>query len=127
MLYIFISIQVLHSPLGSYDLFVSTTYPFLQATEKTGKRYLLAVDVSSSMALSGVNGTRNIAAREAAATIALMIAKREQGGRTMGFTSELKEIPITANMKLEDATKKMGEVCLICVIFCKLGFKLYLD
>ncbi|XP_030853583.1 60 kDa SS-A/Ro ribonucleoprotein-like [Strongylocentrotus purpuratus] len=81
-----------------------------EVSEKTGKRYLLAVDVSSSMALSGVNGTRNIAAREAAATIAMMIAKKEEDSRVMGFTSELKEIPITANMKLEDAVKKMGEL-----------------
>ncbi|XP_072176709.1 RNA-binding protein RO60-like [Diadema setosum] len=85
-------------------------YKAFEAADKTGKRFLLAVDVSSSMALSGVNGTRNIAAREAAATIALMIAKKEEGGRVMGFTSELTEIPITAGMKLEDAVKKMGEL-----------------
>jgi 60 kDa SS-A/Ro ribonucleoprotein len=52
----------------------------------TGKRWLLALDVSGSMACSTVSGVPNLSAREASAALALVTAATEPAHHIIGFT-----------------------------------------
>lgn len=52
----------------------------------TGKRWLLALDVSGSMAGSMISGVPNLSARDASAAMALVIAATEPNHHIIGFT-----------------------------------------
>lgn len=54
--------------------------------EPTGKRWLLALDVSGSMGSSMVAGVPNLSAREGAAVMALVTAATESHHHIVGFT-----------------------------------------
>ena len=62
-------------------------YTAFQEVEPTGKRTMLALDVSGSMG-SGVMGLNYLSAREAAAVMAMVTAKAEDKYIIRGFTSE---------------------------------------
>lgn len=61
-------------------------YLAFEQLEPTGKRLLLGVDVSGSMATATINNT-NITARDAAAALALACVKTEMEYYIMGFTA----------------------------------------
>ncbi len=54
--------------------------------ESTGKRWLLALDVSGSMAGSTIAGIPNLSAREGSAALALLTAATEADHHIVGFT-----------------------------------------
>ena len=80
------------------DLF----YMSIQYVEPTGKRFLLAIDVGSSMTtpVMGSLGTNVITTRQAAAALAMVTASREQHCEIVGFCETLQPIDISPDMKL---------------------------
>lgn len=79
------------------------------AVEPTGKRLLLAVDVSGSMGMGYVAGTF-LTAREAAAVMALVTANVESGYHIMGFDHEFSPLGITPRQRLDDVVARMSNL-----------------
>jgi len=78
--------------------------------EPTGKRFVIGVDVSGSMTWtsSKVVGTPFVA-REAAAAMAMVIARTEPWCFIGGFHDSLVDLKITALDSLDSVMKKMGD------------------
>jgi 60 kDa SS-A/Ro ribonucleoprotein len=72
--------------------------------EPTGKKHLLAVDVSSSM--SWAQGGGPISAAEAAAAMSLITARVESDYYIMGFSTTFKDLGITASDSLKTVMAK---------------------
>lgn len=93
-------------------------YLSFQAIEPTGKRFMLALDISGSMG-SPISGT-SLQCREGAAAMAMATARAEKnwylvgftsgsngyGGRWGGSPSGLTPLPISAKSRLDDAVNK---------------------
>jgi 60 kDa SS-A/Ro ribonucleoprotein len=87
-------------------------YTAFGAVEPTGKRLVLALDVSGSMGGSRIAGS-SLTAREAAAAMALVTAATEERWQVLGFTAEngkawnqgsaLTALPIGPSMRLDAA------------------------
>lgn len=82
---------------------------FLQFVEPTGKRFLLAIDVSGSMHCD-VLGSAAVTAREASAAMAMVTARREPNYHIVGFSDELVPIDITAKMSLKNVLDTIDAV-----------------
>lgn len=102
----------------------SAFYGAFQAVEPTGKRWLLALDVSGSMTAPIAN--LNLSCREAAAALALVTVSVESQSHTVAFTSEgysrgpgqwahagfgtaVSPIAIAPRMRLQDAMNEAGK------------------
>lgn len=90
------------------DALDTAFYQAFGAVPSTGKRFMLALDVSGSMgaAISGMPLT----AREAAAALALVTASVEPNHAIFGFTggywgSNLTQLPISPRQRLDDAIR----------------------
>ena len=79
-------------------------YLAFKSLEPTGKRLLFAVDVSGSM--GSPCGGLPISCAEGAAAMALACAKSEQDYYIMGFSSEFRDLGISAKMTLNEALTK---------------------
>lgn len=80
-------------------------YKSFKYVEPTGKRFLLGVDVSSSMSWNNpTSGVMNCA--EAAALMSLVTAKVEKNYHIMGFADHFKDLGISPNMRFDDVMKK---------------------
>jgi 60 kDa SS-A/Ro ribonucleoprotein len=75
-----------------------------QNVEPTGKRFVLGVDVSASM--GGSLGGSPLSAAEAAAAMALVTARTEPNYFIMGFSTEFKDLGITAKDTLPTVLRK---------------------
>ncbi len=84
----------------------------------TGKRMLLALDVSGSMAGGSIAGT-SLTPREGSAAMALMTAATEENYHIVGFTTSggnwqentrLTPLPLTPSMRLDDAVKAVSNL-----------------
>lgn len=71
----------------------------------TGKRYLLAVDVSGSMNCP-VMGNASITARDAAAAMMMVTARVEEKYEVVAFAKDISELPITAEDTLQSVIGK---------------------
>jgi 60 kDa SS-A/Ro ribonucleoprotein len=78
--------------------------------EPTGKRLLLAVDVSGSMTWGFVRGCDGINAREAAAAMAMVALRTEQNAQILGFSHTLVPIPVTAEDSLDVVLGKINKI-----------------
>jgi 60 kDa SS-A/Ro ribonucleoprotein len=90
-------------------------YLAFKAVEPTGKRHLLALDVSGSMESSQIAGM-NLSAREGSAAMALVTMNVEENTELVAFTmgphrslwgansSGISPLPISARSRLDDAT-----------------------
>lgn len=67
--------------------------------EPTGKRHMLALDVSGSMATSLIGGI--LSAREASAAMAMVTARTEKHHHFVGFSDSIVDLPISSRMNLE--------------------------
>ncbi len=90
-------------------------YTAFANVEPTGKRILLALDVSGSMAGGGIAGT-SLTPREGSAAMALMTAATEENYHIVGFTAldgahgwsqgaKLTPLPLSPGMRLDDAVR----------------------
>lgn len=75
--------------------------------EPTGKRTMLALDVSGSMTWGNVGGTA-LTPMQASAAMALVTEAVEDDVTIFGFGTSFKEIDITSRMRLDDVVKKMS-------------------
>lgn len=75
----------------------------------SGKRHLLALDVSGSMGTTNLMGAA-ISAREASAAMALVTAATEPRTHVVGFSNGMTELDITGGMRLDQAVKEVSDL-----------------
>lgn len=80
-------------------------YKSFQNVTPTGKKFLLALDVSGSMR-SAAAGDIGLTASEVAAAFAMVIKRTESQSYIMGFDRQFKDLQITASDTLGTAMKK---------------------
>lgn len=73
------------------------------AVEPTGKRHLLALDVSGSMGWSVINGVLDC--RQASAAMAMVTVQREQLTHVTCFSHQLEPLPFERAKRLDDAVR----------------------
>lgn len=78
--------------------------------EPTGKRFLLAIDVSGSMESYNVLGSSSVTARTASAAMAMVTARTEANYHMVGFSHKLVDLEIDAKMKLADVCTTIARV-----------------
>jgi len=83
-------------------------YKAFTAVVPTGKRFLLAVDISGSMEISNVVGLQSLMARDAAAVMAMVTARVEKNYDVVGFSNHLIDLKITPRQRLDDVIREMG-------------------
>ena len=81
-----------------------------QFVESTGKRFLLAIDVSGSMTSYNVLGSSSLDARTASAAMAMVTARTEANYHMMGFSNKLVKLDINARMMLDDVCASIAKV-----------------
>lgn len=92
-------------------------YTAFEAVEPTGKRIVLALDVSGSMGWGTIAGS-SLTPREAAAAMALVTAATEERWQAVAFTAEasqgvakaLTALPIGPSMRLDEAVAATAEL-----------------
>jgi 60 kDa SS-A/Ro ribonucleoprotein len=89
------------------DALNAAFYTAFRAVEPTGKRLLLALDVSGSMGAGRVAGS-SLTPREASAAMALMTAATEANTHIVGFTGGMVQLPLSASMRLDDAVRAVS-------------------
>lgn len=96
--------------LLSLLLFLPPSPSLPQFVQPTGKRFLLAIDVSGSMESYTVLGSASVTARTASAAMAMVTARTEANYHMMGFSNKLVKLDIDAKMKLEDVCNTISRV-----------------
>lgn len=83
----------------------SAFYLAFQNVESTGKRILLALDVSGSMQSGDIAGVPGLTPAMATAAMALVTMRREPHALCMGFSHRFEPLGITPDMSLDQAMK----------------------
>ena len=97
-------------PVGAVvDALNAAFYTAFRFVEPTGRRLLLALDVSGSMATGCVAGS-SLTPREASAALALLTAATEPQCHVVGFADTLVPLPLTASMRLDDAVRAVSDL-----------------
>ena len=78
--------------------------------EATGKRFLLAIDVSGSMEGYKVLGSGSLSCRVASAAMAMVTAKTEDNYHMVGFSHKLVPIKVHARMQLDEVCRTISKV-----------------
>jgi 60 kDa SS-A/Ro ribonucleoprotein len=91
------------------DALNAAFYTAFRVVEPTGKRLLLALDVSGSMAGGRVAGS-SLTPREASAAMALMTAATEPRTHIVGFTRGMVPLPLSPSMRLDDAVRTVSDL-----------------
>ena len=90
------------------DALNAAFYTAFRSVEPTGKRLLLALDVSGSMAAGRVAGS-SLTPREASAALALMTAATEADTHVVGFAAGgMTPLPLSPSMRLDDAVRAVS-------------------
>ena len=84
-------------------------YRAIKYVEPTGKRILVAIDVSASM-LSPVTGCTVITAREAAAALCMAIVRPEEQCEVVGFSDTLVPLAVNPDMSLTEVVNAISDV-----------------
>ena len=84
--------------------------------QATGKRFLLALDVSGSMC-SGILGSTAVTAREASAAMAMVTARTESNYHMVGFSTSLVPLSINSSMSLTDVVSTITRVSINTVFY----------
>lgn len=92
------------TPVGRViDALDAAFYKAFQNVEPTGKRWLLALDVSGSMGGGQIAGIPGLTPRVGAAAMSLVTAATEAQYTILGFSDKLVRLPITPRQRLDDA------------------------
>jgi 60 kDa SS-A/Ro ribonucleoprotein len=91
------------------DALEEAFYKSFKFVQSTGKRFLLALDVSGSMS-SGILGSAVVTAREASAAMAMVTARTEANYHIVGFSSQLVPVNINSKMSLKDVLTTIERV-----------------
>jgi 60 kDa SS-A/Ro ribonucleoprotein len=73
--------------------------------EPTGKRHMLALDVSGSMASGMIAGVPGLTPRDGAAAMSMVTARTEQNYTMVAFQNQITPLNISAKMRLDDVIK----------------------
>lgn len=92
------------------DALDSAFYKSFDNVEPTGKRYVLALDVSGSMGMGMIGGVPGLTPRDASAAMALVTAKTESDYRMVAFQSDLTELSITPRQRLDDVVRRISNL-----------------
>lgn len=87
-------------------------YLAFDGIEPTGKRTLLALDVSGSMAFdsSKIAGIPGLYARDVSAALAMVTARTEKQWHCLAFCHELVDLNITPRMRLDDVIQRLSNL-----------------
>ena len=97
-------------PAPVIDALNAAFYTAFRAVEPTGRRLLLALDVSGSMAAGRVAGS-SLTPREASAALALMTAATEANTHVVGFSAgPMTPLPLSPSMRLDDAVRAVSDL-----------------
>jgi len=77
-------------------------YSAFGTIQPTGKRFVLAMDVSGSMSCGGVNGAQCLTPRVAAAAMAMVTMRTEPRVHPLAFTSGIVPLAIDPSMSLDE-------------------------
>lgn len=91
------------------DALDAAFYAAFGAVESIGRRVMLALDVSGSMAMGQVAGAP-LTPREASAALALVTARIESAYELLGFTGQLVPIGISPRQRLDDAIRAVSNL-----------------
>jgi 60 kDa SS-A/Ro ribonucleoprotein len=80
-------------------------YASFGAIEPSGKRTLLALDVSGSMASGTIAGVPGLTPKVAAAAMAMVTARTEQQWHIIAFDHQLRFLPLTPRMRIDDVCR----------------------
>ncbi|NWU80630.1 RO60 protein, partial [Onychorhynchus coronatus] len=83
-------------------------YKAFKTLEPTGKRFLIAVDVSASMTQKVLGSVLN--ASTVAATMCMVVARTEKDSHIAAFSHEMVPCPVMADMTLPQVLVKMYEI-----------------
>jgi 60 kDa SS-A/Ro ribonucleoprotein len=84
-------------------------YMSFDCAPSTGKRIMLALDISGSMA-SPVFGMQYLSCREASAAMALVIAATEPHHRFVAFTDQFSHLTISPRQRLDDVVRSISDL-----------------
>ncbi len=85
-------------------------YQTFENVEATGKRVLLALDVSGSMSMGTVGGVVGLTPRVASTAMALVTAATERNHAIMGFSTKFMPLNISPRQRLDDVVKSMDNL-----------------
>jgi 60 kDa SS-A/Ro ribonucleoprotein len=85
-------------------------YTAFENVEPTGKRLMLALDVSGSMAWGNVAGVPGLTPCDASAALTLVTAATETRYEVVGFCNRLKPLPISPRQRLDDAVRTVSNL-----------------
>ena len=92
------------------DALDAAFYTAFENVKPTGKRLLLALDVSGSMGAGHVAGVPGLTPRDASAALALVTAATEARCEIVGFCGRLRPLAITPRQRLDDAVKTVSKL-----------------
>jgi 60 kDa SS-A/Ro ribonucleoprotein len=81
-----------------------------QTIEPTGKRHMLALDVSGSMTVGTIGGLSGVNPRMASAVMAMATARAEAETRFVGFSHTLVPLPLHADLDLKTTVSRIEAV-----------------
>ena len=95
------------SPVSAItDALNDAFYAAFKSIEPTGKRHLLALDVSGSMSSGAVAGVSTLTPRAASSAMAMATARSEKAYQVMAFSDRFMPLDISASQRLDDVMKK---------------------
>lgn len=92
------------------DALDNAFYAAFKGIEPTGKRHLLALDVSGSMTCGEIAGVPGLTPRVASSAMAMATARAEANYSVVGFTTGLTPIDISARQRLDDVLRKVDNM-----------------
>ena len=92
------------------DALDAAFYNAFQAVQPTGKRHVLALDVSGSMGVGMVANTLGLTPRIASAAMSLLTAVSEPQMTTVGFSHQLIPLNISPRQRLDDVVKAISGI-----------------
>jgi 60 kDa SS-A/Ro ribonucleoprotein len=92
------------------DALDAAFYTSFGNVESTGKRWLLALDVSGSMGYGAVAGVPGLTPRVASAAMALITAATEPQHTILGFSHRLVPLVVSPRQRLNDAVRAVSNL-----------------
>jgi 60 kDa SS-A/Ro ribonucleoprotein len=90
------------------DALDAAFYASFSNVEPTGKRWMLALDVSGSMACGRIAGVPGLTPRDATAALAMVTANVEPWYRVAGFSSGFVPLSVSPRQRLDDVIKTVS-------------------
>lgn len=81
-----------------------------KAVEPTGKRTMLALDVSGSMSMGMMAGVPGLTPRDGSAAMMMVTARTEPNYSVMAFQDKMVPLNISAKMRLDDVIKAISDL-----------------